>query len=299
MKKDKSAQSRADGLPVNRKQVFFRSFRSEYPVILLVSVIMTAFAIPFFAAIMLSLAQLAELSEADLSIAENLTAMYGTRLTMYLWCVPALAVLAVGASGCFYVVRRLVWGQEVKFFRDFGAGVKSNVIQYEIVTLLFSLFAFGLCYGCDLLTLNLDLGGFYPFLLAIQIILLLLALAFLLFQYCEIVVYKSSVFKQIKNSFMLTLGSLPLTLAALIGALAPVLLLLLFAVLQTVPVLVILSTALALVGFGYAILLFTLHCHGVFDRHVNKRDFPEIYRRGLYDAEAAQKQYDEQNKRQY
>ena len=297
MKLNKNNVKEEQSLPVNRKQVFFRSFRSDYSVILLVSIFMTLLALPLIAVVFVALVRLTELSAADLTVRENVVAMYEVRLWMYMWCIPAMAVLAIGASGGFYVIRRLVWNEEVKFFRDFGKGIKSNVLQFEIVTLIFSLFVFGISYGADLLTLNLNLGGFYPYLIVIQVFLILLALSFLLFQYCEIVVYKSGIFKQIQNSFLLTLGSLPRTFLALIGVLLPVLLILLFMFLSSILVLTILSTALALVGFGYAVLLFTLHCHYVFDKHVNKTNFPEIYRKGLYDGEAAQEKYDRENKR--
>ena len=109
MRKEENGVAEEQDLPVNRKQLFFRAFRNEYPVILLISVFMTLFAIPLFAVIMLSLAQLAQQSGADLSVPENVTAMYGTRFSMYLWCVPALLVFAVGASGAFFVTRNLVW----------------------------------------------------------------------------------------------------------------------------------------------------------------------------------------------
>ena len=154
MRKEENGVAEEQDLPVNRKQLFFRAFRNEYPVILLISVFMTLFAIPLFAVIMLSLAQLAQQSGADLSVPENVTAMYGTRFSMYLWCVPALLVFAVGASGAFFVTRNLVWNRDIKFFRDFGKGIKDNVLQFEIVTLVFALLipyspfcAFSCCFS--------------------------------------------------------------------------------------------------------------------------------------------------------
>lgn len=299
MKREHNGVTEEQSLPVNRKQLFFRAFRYEYPVILLISVFMTLFAIPLFTVIMLSLARLAQQSGADLSVPENVAAMYGTRATMYLWSVPALLLLGVGASGAFYVVRRLVWNQEVKFFRDFGKGIKSNIIQFEIVTLLFALFMFGVCYGFDLLALNLKAGAIHTMLTIIRVLLLFLAAAFLMFQYCGITVYEGSVLKQLKNSVILVFGSLPLTVVSMLGAMLPLILIMLFMFFQSLAVLILLSTALAVVGFGYSVLLITLRCHSIFDKNVNKKNFPEIYRRGLFDGEAAQKQYNEENNRQY
>ncbi len=297
MKSLKTNVREEESLPVNRKQVFFLAFRNEYRIILLVSVFMTLFVFPVLAVVFTALVRISELAAADLAVRENLVAMYEVRLWMYMWCIPAAAVFAIGASGSFYVVRRLVWNQEIKFFRDFGKGIKSNVLQFEIVTLIFSLFAFGVCYGTDLITLNNDLGGFYPYLLVIQVFLLLLAFSLLLFQYCGITVYKSGVIKQIKNSILLALGSFPTTLLAVLGVLAPVLLLLLFMYLQSIVFLIIIPTAMAVIGFGYCILLITLHCHRVFDKHVNKQHFPDIYRKGLYDSAAAQEIFDKENNR--
>ncbi len=299
MRKEENGVAEEQDLPVNRKQLFFRAFRNEYPVILLISVFMTLFAIPLFAVIMLSLAQLARQSGADLSVPENVTAMYGTRFSMYLWCVPALLVFAVGASGAFFVTRNLVWNRDIKFFRDFGKGIKDNVLQFEIVTLVFALFAFGVCYGLDVLSLRVGSGAVNTILTVLRVFLLFLAAAFLTFQYCGITVYKGSVLTQFKNSIVLVFGSLPLTTAALIGALSPLLAIMLFMFFQSVIVLILLSTALAVVGFGFSVLLITLRCHTVFDKCVNKENFPEIYRRGLFDKEAAQKKFNEEHNRQY
>lgn len=296
MKKEVNVKDEEE-LPVNRKQVFFRSFRNEYKIILLVSVFMTLFALPLFAVMFVAFVQITELSAADMSIRENVLALYEVRMWMYLWCIPAMAVIAVGASGSFYVIRRTVWNQEVKFFRDFGAGIKANALQFEIVTLIFSTFTFGVCYGADLVNLNVDLGKFYAFLLVFQVFLVLLAFAFLLFQYSGIVVYQSGIFKIIKNSILLTFGSFPTTFLTVLGILAPLILMFVFMFLQVIAFLVIIPTVLAAVGFGYGILLATLQCHRVFDKVVNKQSFPEIYRKGLYDGEAAQEKYDKENHR--
>lgn len=284
-------------LPVNRTQAFFYILRNNYKEILFTSVFMTLFALPVIAVMVMAFMQLTVLGQADMSVKENLYAMYEMRRWMYFWCIPASAIFAVGASGGFYVVRRLAWNQDVKFFRDFCSGIKSNAIQFVIVTLIFAVFAAALCYIADFLMLNYELGDFYVIMVVIQAALLVFALALLLFQYCEIVVYKGSLFKQIKNSFVLMFGSLPRTVLIMLGELAPFVIIGILLSLNVLVISLVITTAFALIGFAYCALLFTLHSHSVFDKSVNLTAFPDIYRKGLYDGEAEQKKYEQQHKR--
>ena len=102
----------------------------------------------------------------------------------------------------------------------------------------------------------------------------------LLFQYCIISVYSDAMGKIIKNSIVFTLCSLPKSVAILTLMALPMILLLIFG--KVYWIYIIITVLMGIVGFGYAILIFTLHAHSVFDKYVNKTNFPQIYKKGLY-----------------
>lgn len=277
-------KQQGQALPINRKQLLSVCFRKHYSVILYVSLFMTLFSLPFIFVLVMTIAQLASYSGVE---GEELVMLqYQLRGWFYLWSIPSTCVMSIGASGCFYAIKNLCWNEYGKFIKDFGQGVKENAVKYLLLTLLFSLFVSGVCYLFDFLTLNFNLGFGRVILLVLQVFLILVALAMLLFQYCGAILYKANVYELIKNSFKLAFGTLPRTLLMLVVSFAPVLLILL--VWQWSWAYIIAITVLALIGCGYTILMCTLHCHYVYDKYVNKTQFPQIYRKGLFIASEGQ-----------
>lgn len=283
MNKERQKQKRKTALPVNRRQAFFRAFSEDYKTLLLISLFMTLFALPAVGVLFAAYVQLSVLAEEGAAV----QALQEVRRAMYLWLIPALCIFSVGASGGFYAMRQLVWNESGPFLHDFGKGIKGNALPFLAVTLLFALYAAGLCFLADFLRLNELFGAFSPIATALQAYFLLSGIALLCFCYCEIVVYRDKLWRILKNAFVLGFLSYPGTALVTVLALAPIAMLLLFA--DVFWVYLIFVTAMALIGFGYMTLLFTLHCHQVFDRHINAANFPALCRRGLYDPQKEEK----------
>ncbi len=263
--------------PFDRKDVFFRTFKEHYGVLLGVSLAMFVFALPVVAVYFGAYIELSLLGEITL---ENAVEMYSIQTQMYIWLIPAFAIFSVGAAGAFYVIRRLVWDQPVLFFRDFFRGIKANWLQSLISGVIFILFMGALNYAMNMLVLNVELGSAYWTLYVVQIFLAVVAAMLLLFQYAAIAVYNDNVFKIIKNSFAFLWATFPRSIGIVLLAFAPVFVLLAFASVYIIYIIVLIF--LALVGFAYGILVFTLHAHYVFDKYVNKQSFPDVYKKGLY-----------------
>lgn len=277
-------QKQEQQLPINRKQLLSTCFRKHYSAILYSSIFMTLFSLPFMFVVVMTIAQLA--SYAGIEGEELLMLQYQLRGWFYLWSIPSLCVMSIGASGCFYAVKKLCWGEYGRFITDFGKGIKENALKFLALTAMFSLFVSGVCYLFDFLTLNFNLGFGGVILLVLQVFLIVVACAMLMFQYCGAVIYKANVFQLVKNSFKLTFGTLPRTLVMLIASFAPIFLILL--VWQWSWAYIFVITAMALIGCGYTVLMMTLHCHYVYDKYVNKTQFPQIYRKGLFTASEGQ-----------
>lgn len=263
--------------PFDRRDVFVRAFRCDYSTILKTSLAMLIFAFPVILILLWCMMEIYMLGEIK---GETILQLYEIQSRMYLWLIPAFAVLSIGAAGTFYVIRRLVWSEDILFFSDFLRGIKQNGMQSVCSGVLFAVFVGALSYTVNTLNLNYSLGSAYWAIYIIQAFLVIVATMLLLFQYCIIAVYKDSMFKVVKNSFFLVWMSLPRSFIILLGVFAPVFLLLAFSGVYWIYL--VLMIFMALVGFGYGILLFTLHAHNVFDRFINEDSFPEVYKKGLY-----------------
>lgn len=269
-----------DKKPFDRKEAFVLIFRRDFGVIVKTSLAMTLFALPALIVFFWCFMEVYLLGKIS---AENAVELYSIQMRMYLWLIPSVALLSVGAAGGFYVIRRLAWGEHEFFIKEFGRGIKSNAAQSAICGVLFTCFVGALGYAVNILNLNFNLSSTYWMLFVVQVFLSALALIILLFQYSIIAVYSDGMFRIIKNSFALSLMSLPRSVAILLLILLPIFLLLTFGGVYWVYLVAIIF--LALVGFGYGVLLFTLHAHSVFDKYINRTDFPDIYKKGLYSPE--------------
>lgn len=260
--------------PYDRKDVFILSFKQNYGIILGVSIAMLIFALPALAVFFGAYIELSLMGDA------SLVEFYALQTRMFLWLIPAFVILSIGAAGAFYVIRKLVWNEDVVFFKDLFHGIKINSVQCIISGLLFIIFVGAMNYGMNMLELNVSLGAFYWILKIVQIFLTVMAILLLLFQYCAIVVYNDKMFTIIKNSFALTWMSFPRSIGALLLAFLP--LVLFFTFIQVYIIYIIAIVFMALVGFGYGILVFTLNAHHVFDKYINRTSFPDFYKKGLY-----------------
>ncbi len=263
--------------PFDRKEVFVKTFKSEFNILIKTSIAMSFFALPTLAVLLWCMGEIMFLGKIT---PENVLNLYSIQARMNLWLIPSVAFLSVGAAGAFYVIRRLVWGEDICFFKHFWRGIKNNTRQSIMAGVLAITLVGGIGYASNLLSLNFQLESTYWILFLIQIFLYVFILLVLIFQYCIIAVYSDSMITIIKNSLAFTLSSLPKSVAILALMALPMILLLLFG--NVYWIYLIITVLMGLAGLGYAILVFTLHAHGIFDKYINKTNFPQIYKKGLY-----------------
>ena len=263
--------------PFDRKEAFINIFKSEFNILVKTSIATFVFALPTIAVILWCAAEMILLGEIT---SDNALELYSIQARMNIWLIPSVAFFSVGAAGSFYIVRRLVWGEDISFLNNFFHGIKNNALQSVISGVLVTALMGGIGYAVNLFSLKTSLGSAHWMILIIQIAIYFFLIMLLLFQYCIISVYSDAMGKIIKNSIVFTLCSLPKSVAILTLMALPMILLLIFG--KVYWIYIIITVLMGIVGFGYAILIFTLHAHSVFDKYVNKTNFPHIYKKGLY-----------------
>ena len=114
------------------------------------------------------------------------------------------------------------------------------------------------------------------FIVCLLVMIYLISVMF--FGYAQMVVYTNTLGNYLKNSLIFSLLSFPKTSLMIIMAMLLVPIGFLF---ESVVGIVIVYSFYFLIGFGYVVLLFTLNSHNVFDKYINKKHYPNIYKKGL------------------
>lgn len=190
-----------------------------------------------------------------------------------------IGVGGIGISGALYFWKKACWNEGSIVRRDFFEGVKKNRTSFFFLYFTFGLFYaaihIALAFTGNSTGLNDTTKGIIEGLLYL---ILLLMLMVVFFYSAQSIIYQASFIQYLVNSVKFTLGALYKNVPIFIIVLLPYLLF------EFVPLNIVswLMCALAwLFYFGFSTLVFTLYSHSIFDISINKKTYPQIYRKGL------------------
>lgn len=267
-----------DKLPKNRWEVFLDCLKERYLLFLAMGLTLLIFALPLLFVTLLSDNTLGGLYLSLINgdyTQEEYTVLVQSANSMYsLFFIPCYMALAVGASGVIMVIRQLVWGEGVFYMQDLFDGIKSNGIYYTLIALILGLLVY-------LQNTYLPIQS-NVFLIAIPIIASLLILPTAGFMFSQIAIYKNHFFRYALNGFSLYIRTVPKTLLFLVLFLIPAVL-----SMNLLPFLAKYIIVLLFFLFLAPMLLtgWFLYSCSVFDKYVNKEQYPEIYDKGVYRKE--------------
>lgn len=299
---ERSEEYARSTLPTNRWQLFWDIFTGSFGKLVKVNLLTLLFFIPLFAVIILNI-MVGESNGIVYPFGANLAVGYPAMpsmqgvsewlifqgdLVMYLLIFVASFIAAVGLSGGMYVVRNMVWTEGIFVANDFWRGVKLNYknamqtgIFISIVLILttslinFSNFAISLGTMTEgqIVWMRISQALSYVFIaLGIMMSLWMVSLG---------VNYEMGFWVLLKNSFFMTIGTLPQTI--FFGALAaiPFLIFLIGGEFFTViGILLIL-----LLAFAWCLLLWLNFSQWVFDKYINPKIQGAKVGRGLYNKD--------------
>ncbi len=300
--KERSEEYARSTLPTNRWQLFWDIFKGNFGKIFKVNILTLIFFIPLIAVILLG-----NVYEESMGITYPFGASLGVGYPAFpntkglsewltiqgdfligIGISVAAVVAAVGLSGGMYVVRNMVWTEGIFVGNDFWRGVKLN-FKNALQTALFFCVVLILCRSvvnfADFTIVQGSVSKFQVVMLNISkitsYIFIVLAAMMSFWMVALGVNYKMSFLVMIKNSFLMTIGTLPQTIFFGALALLPILLFLIgWTFLTVVGVIMFL-----LFGLAYALLVWLDFAQWVFDKYINPKIKGAKVGRGVFNKD--------------
>ena len=301
--KERSEEYARSTLPTNRWQLFWDIFKGNFGKLVKINLLMLLFFIPLIVVVVLGSLYSDSIGitypfAANLAIGyPAMPALQGVSewlklqsdLYMYFGILLTSILAAVGLSGGMYVVRNMVWTEGVFVANDFWKGVKLN-FKNALQTALFfttillvtaSLINFSSFVTASSSALDKTQGVMLKISIVISYGFMALAAMMSLWMIALGVNYKMGFFALLRNSFLMSIGTIPQTLFFGAIALIPFILILFNSTFFTlVAVMMILLFALS-----YLLLVWLDFAQWVFDKFLNPKIEGAKVGRGIYNKD--------------
>jgi len=211
----------------------------------------------------------------------------GSDLFFFGLLIPASAIAAIGISGGMYIIRNLIWTEGIFVANDFWRGVKRNYLNVLEAMLIFTVMLFLVRWVsnlCDFYQAIPEAENTWLLVMSkvIGIILLVLLTMMTLWMISLGVNYRQGPWSLVRNSLIMTIGTLPQTVFFGAIALLPFLLMTF-----GVTFLTVLGAIFAiLISFSFAMLVWMDYSQWAFDKFVNPKLGVKTGR-GIYSKQGA------------
>lgn len=187
---------------------------------------------------------------------------YNYGIIQYLLLVPCIALFAVGVSGNMYVMRKFVWGESAKLFKDFFRGIKKGGLPAFVTGLVYGIIVLATVFSL----MYFDAYGLHVAYKAVSVtvsmIVLVFATMFAAFFMTQCVAFDVRISTMLRNSALFVFGNNVRALVFIGIAVAPV-----FAVF--IPGMAMLYIMLfVLLIISYVTLVCTLYCQNCYKNYL-------------------------------
>ena len=267
-------------LPTTRKEAFKDVYRNNFRTIFSSGAMLLLFALPLIIfSIVMDIGRLGMTIEFyseeelyDILLLWDIIANVGVIILFF--------VFLVGFAGVFHIIRQLIWQEGISFWHDFKKGIKEN---YPIMALLTGI------------TATIYLATYFVQLFFLQFLIGLTLIFIFLFVFVSIYlwtlfmssVYQTKLSVYLKNGFFFSSRTIGWTFLYVILIAIPFLsYYLYFLSFSGMLLFVVLKYAIfiAMLLFYYPMMLIagSLYTNSNFDKYINQENYPEYYRKGLY-----------------
>ena len=259
--------------PKTRSKQFLDIFKHRFLELMKLSFLQTVFNMPLLVTIFIFWLLL---TKADGNSLMTVFLIQGGTMLI------ALPSSFVGLTGSFYALKKLAYAEgeyaSSSFFLGLREEWKKGLVIGLIAGLSAALAVIGLYYFIFAAEgLNTAMIGFG---IAICIIQLIVILIVSYYSISQVVVYQNKLRFILKNSFIMTLMRFPINLGLLIlypGGFV--------ALVCIMPITMYVGLALMIFTAAFGHVVWLLNCLSAFDKYINKEQFPDYYRKGLYKEE--------------
>ena len=185
----------------------------------------------------------------------------------------------VGLTGLFHCLKKMAYAEGEYASSDFFIGVVQNWKKGLLVGLIVGLSISITVIGCFfflyyLSAFNTAIAGFGMAILAIQSMVVLMIGYYSI---AQIVMYENGFKNVLKNSFIFSLMRFQYNLPLFI--LHPGIIIALMVIME---ITMYVAIALIIIFIAFGALIWALNCISAFDNFINKENYPDYYRKGLY-----------------
>ena len=285
MKKEKKIKPdlTIEDMPHNRLQVFFDVIKVRWDILLYIGLTLFLFFIPLIIALFTENIFVSNLYE--LFVNGNINEetyrinLFQTNLIFTLIESIAILLIALPLSGIIRIYRLLCFYEGIVFFRDLFKGIKDNIKQVVVVFIIDVLLFIATKLSINYLIAsgnNDFINTIIFFLPAFLFGILILPISLL--HILQVSIYNNKYFENVKNSFVLYFKSGFTSFGVTLLLFSPLFLFFINAIYTPI----ILLSLYALLFTPLAVLFAFLHANWVFDKYINKTQYPEIFDKGIY-----------------
>ena len=261
--------------PRNRFELLKDRLKTRFFDFMLVSLLVGIFLIPYVVWVII-------INNSSTFVANEENYLL-TSLIAYVSYIFTSMIFGLGVVGAMYYSKRLAFGEGANAYKDFfygiGRSMKSALIGFFIIGLLYFLLSFGKVIIIYSPSLNSLLKGMLIGLMYVGFLLISMIVGFYLTQS---ILYTGKTSQLINNSIKFTFGMFGWNLLIFLVVLLPLILIEIVSYLppQFFLIVYIMLGICILFYFEFEIFVFSIYSHAIFDLTIND-DYPEIYRKGL------------------
>ena len=271
----------ADLLPLTRKKQLKEIFKNDFKKIGLIALLILAFSIPLIVCHSL-LSALAPTITVTLYNAGKTEDEIIKTLSLYNFIFEGASIigyliLSIGVAGSIRVLRNIVFAEGVLFKDDFLKGIKMYFKIFVLYFLIFGFIKFGLA-GMNLISIFINatyikiINAFFT----VTFYILLVPVGLICMSYS---IYYQNKFKDVfANSIKIFVANFIKFLPFIVF---PIAFYYLVPLISDFSFRILAEILIFLILVPLFILFFHLVCLSIFDKAINEKNYPEIYRKGL------------------
>lgn len=267
-------------LPHNRKQIFFDLLKHQKRQMVSFSMLVFVFLLPLVVDILLFNQFIIGASMTIDDISQRSSTIFSLIFYMMIIAIPCIIVAFIGLGGLAYVCKNIVWQEGVLTGPDFFIGIKKNWLHAVLTGLIWGLSLFILVVGIFFLLRvqqNSDIGWIYSVgigLCIVQFVVLSIVCVYALTYTCY---YVNSYRIVLRNSFIFLAAKFFKNLLLFIFTTGLMVGLMFIDFIAQIIIFVFLAFFISFLMVGW-----TLLSHETFDQYINKTNYPNYYKKGLY-----------------
>ena len=280
MKKQKYAKEdfKYSSLPNTRKDAFKDVYRNNFSTIMKCGISLLLFSLPLI--IFIVIMDIWQIGIVNSGYDEEVLrgVILWWNLTLHLGSVLLVYLILVGFCGVLRVIKLLIWQEGIDYLYDFKVGIKENFKHFSLFYLFASLFYIATCLVK--LFLLAPLVG-----LALIIVYLLMFIPLFMWGILSVNVYQTRLKEYIKNSAFFFSRTIGISFVFLILIVWPFFSIYLPVNMYTIMYKAPVVSILILFYYPCLLIVLSLYSCSKFDKYINQDNFPDYYRKGLYDTQ--------------